>query len=264
MTLHETPKQSEIILKNLKSENHLDWPITKRYPGHERYFLAFHPFLISKSGDTKVIGFNDYANWPKKQVVAENYNRLTWREFLSLSGMSGLKQIDDALAFYHCARRLTDRSEYIKLINNTENGLLGIVEPTVDRLPEIIEDQLLNFFFKNNFNELYLTDELTGERELRLTTELFNEELNQIHCIRINTIDNKLSIIEDFDCRFTYIFGDDVIIDELIHELDLEGFNCDEFTTQDWSYDKLAKSTSINWDKKKHIHSLSLITPNQL
>jgi hypothetical protein len=245
----ETPKQSDIVLKYLDSENKLDWPITKRYPGYEKCFLAFHPFLITKNDGDDIISMKSYPNKPDKKEIIKNYNKLTWTEFLKLSNIIGYKELDDVISFYHRARRNANKFEHEKFNDTIENDKLGIIAPDVDYLPEIIEDDLLNFILKKNYEKIYLIDEFTEEKILHNTNDLFKEELNKIHCIRINTPDNKLFIVEDYDRRFTYFLGDEILIKDLIIDLDLEGFYCDEFTTDVWSYDIIPESVSLTWDQ---------------
>jgi hypothetical protein len=149
MTIFETPAQSQIVLESLDSNYILDKPILKRYPGYEKCFLAFHPFLIvTKGGQNIKI---PYKPFPKKSEIVKNYDRLTWTEFLEISKIKDIKALDDCLAFYHRARRFTNKNEYKKLISITENDNYAIVEAQVDTLPEIIEDALLNFFIEKGY-----------------------------------------------------------------------------------------------------------------
>ncbi len=247
MIVIETPRQSETVLKYLSSENSMDWPILKRYPGFECCFLAFHPFLIVKEGGKNVK--IPYQPFPKKDEITKNYNRLTWGEFLKISGIDDFKSLDDCLAFYDYAKRFTNRNEYEKLIAVTEKENSIIIEPQVGCFPEIIENALLNYFVKKGYSELYTYDDIHDEKELFKIERLFNDELSNIRHIRIESPDHKILVVEDFEERFTYFLGNKTDIKELIEELDLEGFYCNEYTTSNWSYEILDDKLKISRDK---------------
>ena len=249
----ETPKQSDIVLKYLSSENSMDWPILKRYPGYDCCFLAFHPFLIVKEDGEKTI--IPYRHFPSKSAIVKNYNRLSWSEFVKMSGVKDTKTLDDCLAFYHCARRFANRNEFEKLISVTEKQDSIVIEAQVDYLPEIIEDDLLRYFAKKGYTELCVYDDINDERNIFKIDSLLDDELNNIHHIRIESPDHKILIVEDFDERFTYFLGSKIDIKELIEELDLEGFYCDEYTASNCSYDIIDDNLVIDWDGKKKIHS---------
>jgi hypothetical protein len=215
--------------------------------------------IVKEDGKNVKIAYQDF---PKKSEIAKNYSRLTWSEFLKISGIKDIKSLDDCLAFYHCARRIANRNEFEKLIAVTEKQDSIIIEAQVDYLPEIIEDDLLRYFAKKGYSELYLYDDIHDERNLFKIENLFNDELSETHHIRIESPDHKILVVEDFDERFSYFLGNKATIDEIIKELDLEGFYCDEYTTASWSYDILDDSLAIDWNGKKKIHSQ--INLNQL
>jgi len=251
MIIIETPNQSDIVLETINSSNSLDWPIQKRYPGYEKYFLAFHPFLIVKStGQTVII---PYKHFPSKSEIVKNYDKLSWTDFLKTSGIIGYKELDDCLAFYHSARVVTNKLEFKKLIKITESKNNNIIEAQVDYLPEIIEDSLLTFFIKNGYKELYIYDDIYEEKILFEISDLYNQELNDTHCIKIQTPDEKILVVEDFDQRFTYFLGDEITIQNLIQSLDLEGFYCDACTTQAWSYGVIDDDLKVTWDGKNQL-----------
>jgi hypothetical protein len=78
---------------------------------------------------------------------------------------------------------------------------------------------------------------------------LFIEELSEIPQIRIETPDNKILVVEDFDERFTYLLGSEHDIADLIETLNLEGFYCDDLTVSNWSYETLNDNLKINWEE---------------
>jgi len=249
MIIIETPKQSDIVLETINSSNSLDWPIQKRYPGYEKYFLAFHPFLIVKSNGQQIK--IPYQSFPTKSEIVKNYDKLTWTDFLKLSSINGYKELDDCLAFYHSARIFGNKYEFQKLVNTTEVENANIIEAQVDFLPEIIEDSLLTYFVNQGYSEIYIYHESEAEKALCDINDLYSQELSENHYIRIQTPDEKILIIEDFDQRYTYFLGDELTIRDLIRSLDLEGFYCDEFTTKDWSYDIIPDELKVSWDGKK-------------
>ena len=256
MNIVETPTQSEEVLKFIDSKNPWDWPIMKRYPGYEKCFLAFHPFLIVSEGGQNIK--IPYQRFPKKKEIVENYKRLKWNKFLEISKIKDIKALDDCLAFYHGARRFTDKNEFKKLINITENDNYAIIEAQVDCFPGILENDLLNFFIKKGYSQLYVYDDINDEKELCDITKLFTRELNDIHHIRIETPDSKVLVVVDLDDRFTYFLGNEHNLIDLTKQLDLEGFYCDNLTASDWSYEII--EDSLKMDRNEYIEMSKTIS----
>lgn len=240
----ETPSLSNEIKKNLNSKNCRDRPIKTNYPGFEACFVMFHPFLKIKEGHEFKIHFEADNN---KQQVIEHYDKLSWTSFLKLSGIRDYKSLDRALAFYHRAFRIGERNEFLKLKKMIEINRVDIIPPQVDKFPEILENEILMYLKKIGYKKLYFYSDIIKKNELKSIDEQLNSSERLIAHVRIETPDNEILVAQDFDQRFSYLFGNKTFIQEIVTELDLEGFYCDNETPESWSYEIISEKETITW-----------------
>ena len=242
----ETPKQSFNSFENIESANYRDKAILSNYKEFESCFLAFHPFLRIKKGHYNLIKFIP-GKWPNKKSIIEHCDLLTWTEFLQLSNVSNYKKLNACLLYREAGTRYCDKNEYNKLENVFKN--FSIYSSGADELPEIIENDVLNFLFKKGYTNLNISSDIEDERIIE-TTKLINSEIKLPHHPRISSIDSKYLIVVDFDCYFTYYFGTKNNIDELVREINLEGFYCNNETTESWWYEDVIDENKLDyWNK---------------
>src|SRR2546430_1609673 len=200
--IFETPQQSGEVLKNLYSKNYRDKPIIENFPGFEECFLAFHPFLIIKEGHAAQIHFQT-GNWPSKQQIVDHCDRLSWSDFLKISGVSDYKKLDQALAFFHRAYRFGTKSEYQKLKKIVSDDSCNIILPQVDNLPEIIENEIFKFLKQKGYSGIYIYSDIEEKKILSSIGNLISEERGLQSHVRIETPDSRILIAQDFDQRLT-------------------------------------------------------------
>jgi len=230
--IFETPIQSKGLFELVKGSDHpRDWPIRKKYPGFETTFLIFHPFLRIKKGHENLINF-ETGNWPEKNEILEHCDLIKWNEIINQYKFKDIVSLDRALAFYHCATKNTDNESYEKLIDALKEDTL--YPPQVDNFPEILENKILNYLKQNGINELFCYSDIDDIEKSFPIDELTKAKGLTYH-VRLENKEKPILIVQDFDQRFSYIFGNQDFIIKMVKDLDLEGFYCDDKTIEAWS-----------------------------
>jgi hypothetical protein len=230
--IFNTPIQSKGLFELVRgSDNPRDWPIRKHYPGFETTFLMFHPFLRIKKGHEDLINF-ETGNWPLKNEIVEHCDLIKWNQIIMQYKFKDIVSLDRALAFYHCSTKNTDNESYEKLINALKED--SLYPPLVDNFPEILEDKMLYYLKQNGINDLIYYSDI-NEDEKKITTEELIRANGLTYHVRLENKEKPILIVQDFDQRFSYIFGNQDFLTNLIADLDLEGFYCDDLTLEAWS-----------------------------
>ena len=228
-----TPTPSQIVLDHIDSDKYRDRPILAKYPGYEVCFLAFHPFLKIKSGHHDSIEFVP-DKWPNKKEIIAHCDLLTWTSFLELSGIPSYQRLSHTINFMHCAISIGNKDDFDKLLLFTAQAD-KIICPTPDYFPQILEDKVLNFFKTKKYDTLYIYTDTSREKEFKsLDSLLLGDRLPPQ--VRLQTTDNKILIITDFDCCHSYFLGSLSDIKEIVDFIDLEGFYCNNQTPEHWSF----------------------------
>jgi|GEM_PF-1926615 hypothetical protein len=230
--IFETPIQSEGLCKLIKgSDNPRDWPIRKHYPGFESTFLMFHPFLRIKEGHEELIKF-ETDNWPEKKDILEHCDLIKWHEIINKYKIKDIGSLDRALAFYHCTTPYNDNDSYEKLLSALKDEML--IPPQVDNFPEILENKLLEYLSKGGIDNLFCYSDIDDVEQNFSVDELIKADGLTYH-VRLENKEKHILIVQDFDQRFSYIFGKQDFVEKLVINLDLEGFYCDDKIIEAWS-----------------------------
>lgn len=237
----ETPKQS--FSPKIDSDFQGDRPILFNYPDYECCFIALNPFLKIKAGHNKDIKFIK-GKWPDKNSIIEHCEKVTWTEFLNISGITDYKKLNETLLFREWAIRFCDKNEFEKLINTLDKT--SIIAAQADSIPEILENDVLNYFLNIGYDKLIIESEMSiGLLNIKIKDII--TQVNKLpHVPVIYTPDEKYRIIVSFDCFFTYYLGSKYNIDKLIETIDLEGFYCDKDTVERWSFEEISDDKKIN------------------
>ncbi len=232
----ETPIQSEIVLNEKLSS------IRNQYIEFEATFVLLHPFLQFENEELLKSFFNRKSN----SNSIQNISNITWTEIVARTGIKSIKDLDQSLAYLHCARQTACKSEWIKLMSFIEKHTTILV-PQVDFFPEVHTKPLIKKLLELNQGLLIETDRMTGEEKLVNLAQF--EGLIRSFCDNIysvTTLDNSIKFDTNFDQRFSYISANRVMLESLIKDLNWEGFFCDMNTVDDWSYQG-EPIDSINW-----------------
>ncbi len=247
----EIPKE---ILKevNPNDKNGRNKPLKLNFKNYDECFLMFHPFLVTKENHKNEFKF-ETGNWASKKDIIEHCERMSWTEFLKISGVQNYVELDAVLAFAHGARRFGKKSEYLKYRITIEKVRTEIIPPQVDWFPEILENSLMMFLESKGYEEVFIYTDIDEKNGLTKVSNILNDDEELPSHVRIETPDSKVLVAQDFDQRFSYILGPLETVEELINTLNLEGFYCSDITPEWWSYREIPRNDRITWEEDMKI-----------
>ncbi len=247
----EIPKE---ILKEI-NPNDKNWrnrPLKANFKNYDECFLMFHPFLVIKEGHEGSIKF-ETGNWATKREINQYCQRMSWTEFLKISGIENYIELDAVLAFSHRARRIGRKSQLLKYRTVIEKERIEIIPPQVDWFPEILENRLMMFLETKGYEEVFIYTDIDEKNGLTKVSDILNDDEELPSHVRIETPDSKVLVAQDFDQRFSYILGPLETVEELINTLNLEGFYCSDNTPEWWSYREIPRNDRITWEEDMKI-----------
>jgi len=198
-----------------------DMPIKEFYKGvFEEVFVILHPFLKHK-GSTNNIN-------PSSEKV-------TWKQFLSLSGIGNYKQLDIGLR----TRIKSLKKEYedektASIIEKICRENL-IVEPQEGMLPPVIMDDLLKGLQTVGHDWIWIGDEFCTERKLVYINDLMNDNHLLDQRKNLFTHDHSILITTPWDSHFSLLCSNRETVGKLVNLCELEGFYCTDKTKINWS-----------------------------
>lgn len=246
--IYETPELSIEVKSSLYSGNYRDRPILENYSSFQSCFVCLHPFLKIKADCLDKIKF-ETGNWPTKAAIEGYCDPLSWTELIRLTGIRDIKSLDRALAFYHRAYRFAERSEYTKLIRLIEQERADLIMPQVDELAEILENKLLQKLSLLGYTSVFIYSDTDPKRHSYTIESLLLKLTGLPSHVRIETPDSQILIAQDFDQRFSYILGNQSILTDMAESLDLDGFFCDQYTPESWSYYEIPEIERMDWNE---------------
>lgn len=240
--IFDTPKLSPQVLELI--DKYQDISIKNYHPKFDTCFLCFNPFLKTKN-NFKI----NQDNYPSKNQIIENFQVLTWSNFIRITSIKDIKSLDRILGFYHTAIEKADKLEYEKFKSYINKNESNLIPADVDNINPIIEYKILNYLKANNKAELYIYSDIDEKTTLSKTEHLLNDLENFPFQPRITDKESSFLIQQDFDARFFYIYSDEKFVADIVNSLDLEGFYCDEITPTFWSKDDTEIKESIDWSE---------------
>lgn len=109
-----------------------------------------------------------------------------------------------------------------------------MIPPQVDEFPEILEDKTLKYLKSKGYRRMYCYTDIDEKSNLVDIDTLISGYGLPCH-VRLESEKGDLLIIQDFDQRFSYLMGEMEFVTDMIKQLDLEGFFCDDLTLEAWS-----------------------------
>jgi hypothetical protein len=210
-----------------------DTPIKEFYKGHfEEVFVFYHPFIKPLTMDYDLFNPDTY---PSRNEIRNSCEKVTWKQFLTLSGIESYKQLDIGLR----TNILGLKEEYQdinsgRLIEKTCREKF-IAVPNEGLFPEFIMNDLLRIIKIIGHEWLWFGDEFCTERKLEYIDDLINDNnmLNQGK--NLFTHDNSILIATHWDSHFSLLCSDKYTVEQLVNSCELEGFYCNEKTEIYWS-----------------------------
>jgi hypothetical protein len=237
------PTQSKFVLEKVQSGKLTR--IVEEFPQYESHFIGFSPFLKIKNGHESNIKFVT-GHWPNKKEVLEHCERVSWTDFLKLSGMRDYISLERALSFYHRATSIGERTEYKKMKTLVEKTSPFFVPPQTDEYPDILINDLLNFLAKH-YSGVFIHGEFEPVETPTSIKSLLESDKGIPRLSSIETTDDRMKALQIFDFPFTCYFGPRELISDLIKTVNLEGFFCEKDTSLCWADDEIAPDLQITW-----------------
>jgi len=209
-----------------------DVPIKEFYKGFfNEIFIFFHPFIKPLTIDSELFYPETY---PDKFQVINNCEIVTWKEFLTLSGMQSYEELDIGLRTRILGLNKKYANKNLKEIIDNVSEKYNLIPPSEGILPDILINKLLEAIKKENYNWIWVGDEFGTERKLEYIDDLINQDTLARH--NLFTHDNSILITTHWDSHFSMICSNDKNkIDRIVKSCSLNGFYCDESTEIYWS-----------------------------
>lgn len=209
-------------------------PIKIFYKGiFEEVFIFYHPFIKPLTIDYNLFNPDTY---PSRNEIRDNCEKITWRQFLTLSGIESYKLLDIGLR-----TNILGLNERYQDINS---GLLikktckekRIAAPFEGKFPEFIMNGLLKGIKTIGHEWIWSGDEHCTERKLEYIDDLIKDNDMLDHRAKnLFTHDNSILITTHWDSHFSLLCSDRSTVELLINSCNLEGFYCNEKTEMYWS-----------------------------
>lgn len=207
--------------------------ILEFYKGYyETVFIVLHPFM--KTNEKFYTRFTP-STWPTKKEIIKNTRAISWEDFIGLSGIKNLADLDLGLrGIIGGLRKQYDDKVLEKRILDycAENT---IVRPQEGFLPEIIFNDLLQAIQKQGHAWIWTCDEFSLERKLIFIDDLITEDVI-IPRGNYFTYNHEILLTTHWDSHFSLLCGPVKIVQNIVKQIKLEGFYCNENTEIEWSF----------------------------
>ncbi|WP_404346798.1 DUF2711 domain-containing protein [Sutcliffiella horikoshii] len=209
-----------------------DVSIKEFYKGiFNEVYIFFHPFIKPITIDSELL--NSETNPDKFQII-NHCEKVTWKEFLALSGLKSYEEVDIGLRTRILGLNKDFENKEFKEKINTVSEKEKLVPPTEGMLPELLINNLLGAIKEEKYDWIWVGDEFGTERKLEYINDLIEQDTLARH--NLFTHDNSILITTHWDSHFSMICSDDKKkLDRILERCNLEGFYCDDDTEIYWS-----------------------------
>lgn len=201
----------------------------------EEVFVFFHPFIKPKNIDFELFHPDTY---PSRNDIRDNCEMVTWKQFLSLSGIENFKQLDIGLRTNILGLR--EEHEDLETAALIETAILknSIAPPNEGQFPEFVMNNILKEITNLGHNWIWVGDEFCSKRKLEYITDLITDNNKLDDGKNLFTHDNSILITTHWDSHFSLLCSDRQTLKHLVTTCNLEGFYCTEATEIYWSLSK--------------------------
>ncbi|WBL13754.1 DUF2711 family protein [Sutcliffiella sp. NC1] len=198
----------------------------------EEVYIFFHPFLKPKSKDLQVNGF------PTTKEIKQNYEVVTWREFLTLSGLTSIQQLDIGLRTNILGLSKEYADQEVGTIIKDVCQKHGLLEPSEGVFPNIVIENVLNAVKEVGHSWIWCGDEHCTERKLEYINDVIDGTVEIYLNRNLFTHDHKILITTHSDSHFSFVCSDKATVKRIVESTNLEGFYCTDKTEIYWSLQK--------------------------
>jgi len=211
-----------------------DMPIKDFYKGfYDEVFVFYHPFIKPLSIDYELF---EPETYPGKNDIIEKCEMVTWKQFLSLSGIESYTHLDIGLRTRILGLKKEFANEWTskKIQATCEKNKL--IAPTEGFFPEFLMNKVLLSIKREGHDWIWVGDEFCTERKLEYIDDLVNDNnaLRNEH-LNLFTHRNEILLTTHWDSHFSMLCSDKNTINKIVESASLEGFFCNEKTEIYWS-----------------------------
>ncbi|MFF2875029.1 DUF2711 family protein [Gottfriedia sp. NPDC057991] len=212
----------------------IDMSIKECYKGvFEEVYIFYHPFIKPITLDYDSF---EYDNYPGKNDIINNCEVVSWKQFLTISGIKTYKELDIGLRTYITGLEPKyQNAETEKVIQKCCEEHQLII-PTEGSFPEILMNSILSTIKNEGHEWIWNGDEFCTERKLEYIDDLIeaNKTFPNGH-INFFTHDHNILLTTHWDSPFSMLCSDKSTIGKIVKACNLEGFYCDDQTEIVWS-----------------------------
>jgi len=212
----------------------LDGNVLDYYAGtFEAVFVLLHPFIRPVSISKELFKPDTY---PDRSSIKNGCQAVRWSEVVSLAHLPSIAAVDIGLRTQIGAlvARLANKgfADAIESLYTSHN----IVPPDEGNFSDLLHDTVLECFQFTGHQWAWVGDEFGTERKLHWLDDLKAErsEATAGHC-NVFSPDNSLLWTTHWDSHFSFLCGSLEVLQSLVHQMNFEGFFCDEKTEVYWS-----------------------------
>ncbi len=213
-------------------------PIKEFYKNvFEEVYIFYHPFIKPVRLDYELFYPDTY---PGKREIVEHCEKVSWQEFMGISGLSNVKEVDIALRTIILGlNKKYERKDWAKVMMDVCDEK-KIVFPSEGVFPDLLMDDLLGSIKKEGYDWIWCGDEFCRERKLEYIDDCCKDDGTILHreCRNLFTHNQKILVTTHWDSHFSMICSDKETLNRIVEASKLEGFYCDEETEIYWSVKK--------------------------
>ena len=225
------------IAANIRSPS-ADISILEYYkPYYDAAFIILHPFI-------KIVNESRlYSDGNNKMPTKNNYMKYTegvsWQEFLEISGLKSINQLDIALRSLIGGLVEEHRNEEdVNIVKRTMEEY-NLIEPGEGCFSRLLLDEMMTALLELDHKWLYVGDEFGFERRIEFIEDII-ENKTPISFGHENwyTTMNEILYATHWDSHFTLLCADKQTVETILQKHKFEGFYCNLNTEVYWSLSK--------------------------
>lgn len=214
--------------------------ILSYYHGYfEAVFIVLHPFLKPRLDKIKYFKSDSGVenDFPSDSQILSWCSPVTWTEFLEVSGIDNLQNLDGALrnSIFGLKDRKRFQSHTDALVSTLQTQ--DLIAPDEGDIPCILLPRICQALQSLGYKWAWLGDEFCTERKLKWIEEL---DIAEIYCHGcIFTPDHKILLVSHWDSHCTFLCSSKGKISQFVQEAELEGFYCTPQTEVYWGLSEI-------------------------
>jgi hypothetical protein len=211
-----------------------DIPILEFYNGfYDCIYIILHPFY--KVVDQDEIKF-DLKTWPTKKEINRCTQKLSWQDFIKLSGIENINRLDIALRNSIWGLNNKHKNdEDLGLFNNATEKY-SLIPPGEGDFSDILINEMLEALLFLGYDWIFVGDEFGHERKLQYIQDIIDDEVEvNYHHENWYTPKNEILYTTHWDSHFTMLCSDKRTVEKILEKYPFEGFYCKPDTEIYWS-----------------------------